>query len=38
LAFDHAQVIADYKKYRETGQVAPLRNIPISDSDKLVIH
>jgi len=25
LAFDHAQVIADYKKYRETGQVAALR-------------
>jgi 8-oxo-dGTP diphosphatase len=25
LAFDHAQVLADYKKYRETGQVAALR-------------
>ena len=25
LAFDHAQVLADYKNYRETGQVAPLR-------------
>ena len=25
LAFDHAQVLADYKHYRETGQVAPLR-------------
>jgi 8-oxo-dGTP diphosphatase len=28
LAFDHAQVLADYKKYRETGQVAPLRQSP----------
>ena len=26
LAFDHAQVLADYKRYRETGQVTPLRN------------
>jgi 8-oxo-dGTP diphosphatase len=26
LAFDHAQVLADYKKYRETGQVTPLRD------------
>jgi len=25
LAFDHAQVLADYKKFRETGQVASLR-------------
>ena len=25
LAFDHAQVLADYKKYRETGRVALLR-------------
>ena len=25
LAFDHAQVLADYKKFRETGQVALLR-------------
>ena len=25
LAFDHAQVLADYKNYRETGQVAALR-------------
>jgi 8-oxo-dGTP diphosphatase len=25
LAFDHAQVLADYKRYRETGQVALLR-------------
>jgi len=25
LAFDHAQVLADYKKYRETGQVTQLR-------------
>ena len=24
LAFDHAQVLSDYKKYRETGQVTPL--------------
>jgi 8-oxo-dGTP diphosphatase len=24
LAFDHAQVLADYKKFRETGQVAQL--------------
>lgn len=26
LAFDHAQVLADYKTYRETGQVTPLRD------------
>ena len=41
LAFDHAQVLADYKKYRETGQVAPLRDTPdrVSDNPKrLVIH
>jgi len=25
LAFDHAQVLADYKRFRETGQVAALR-------------
>lgn len=25
LAFDHAQVIADYRRFRTTGQVAPLR-------------
>jgi 8-oxo-dGTP diphosphatase len=24
LAFDHAQVLADYKQFRETGQVTPL--------------
>ncbi|MFZ2311696.1 MAG: NUDIX hydrolase [Methylobacter sp.] len=34
LAFDHAQVLADYKKYRETGQVAQLRDNPIRNSDK----
>ncbi|CAA9891684.1 7,8-dihydro-8-oxoguanine triphosphatase [Candidatus Methylobacter favarea] len=28
LAFDHAQVLADYKHYRETGQAAPLRDNP----------
>ena len=41
LAFDHAQVLADYKKFRETGQVAPLRDNPVRESDKLngsVIH
>ena len=41
LAFDHAQVLADYKKYRETGQVAPLRenSVRVSDKpDRLVIH
>ena len=41
LAFDHAQVLADYKKYRETGQVAPLRENPVRVSDKpdrFVIH
>jgi 8-oxo-dGTP diphosphatase len=27
LAFDHAQVLADYKTFRETGQVTPLRCI-----------
>lgn len=26
LAFDHAQVLADYKAFRETGRVTPLRN------------
>jgi len=25
LAFDHAQVVADYRNYRMTGKVAPLR-------------
>lgn len=25
LAFDHAQVIADYRRYRATGEVTPLR-------------
>ncbi|MDD2659458.1 MAG: NUDIX hydrolase [Methylococcales bacterium] len=35
LAFDHAQVLADYKKFRETGQVAPLRDNPVRVSDKL---
>ena len=25
LAFDHALVLADYRRYRETGSVAPLR-------------
>jgi 8-oxo-dGTP diphosphatase len=41
LAFDHAQVLADYKKYRETGQVAPLRDNRVRGSDnpdKVVIH
>jgi len=41
LAFDHAQVLSDYKKYRETGQVAPLRENPARVSDKpdrFVIH
>ncbi|MGR8999945.1 MAG: NUDIX domain-containing protein [Gammaproteobacteria bacterium] len=38
LAFDHAQVLADYKKYRETGLVAPLRDNPVQVSDKFVIH
>jgi 8-oxo-dGTP diphosphatase len=41
LAFDHAQVLADYKKYRQTGQVTPLRDSPIRASDKsgrYVIH
>lgn len=27
LAFDHAQVIADYRRFRETSQVTPLRNL-----------
>ena len=27
LAFDHAQVLADYKMYRETGRVALLRKV-----------
>lgn len=27
LAFDHAQVLADYCRYRKEGMVAPLRNI-----------
>jgi len=31
LAFDHAQVLADYKKYRETGQVTPLRDNAVSE-------
>jgi 8-oxo-dGTP diphosphatase len=36
LAFDHAQVLADYKKYRETGQVAPLLHDPVRGSDKSI--
>lgn len=27
LAFDHAQVLADYRLFRECGQVAPLRGV-----------
>ena len=41
LAFDHAQVLADYKKYRETGQVAPLRDSParaLGKPDRIVVH
>jgi 8-oxo-dGTP diphosphatase len=41
LAFDHAQVLADYKKYRETGQVAPLHdNLGrcSEKSDSFIIH
>jgi 8-oxo-dGTP diphosphatase len=41
LAFDHAQVLADYKKYRETGQVAQLRENPVRSlerSNGFVIH
>lgn len=38
LVFDHAQVLADYKRFRETGQVAPLRENPVQPSDRLVIH
>jgi len=41
LAFDHAQVLSDYKKYRETGQVAQLLDKPVQVSDKsskIVIH
>ena len=41
LAFDHAQVLADYKKFRETGQVAPLRENPVrvlDKQDRFVIH
>ena len=33
LAFDHAQVLADYRRYRETGQVTPLRDNPVRVSD-----
>jgi 8-oxo-dGTP diphosphatase len=41
LAFDHAQILTDYKKYRETGQVAQLRDNPVRGSgkaDRFVIH
>ena len=41
LAFDHAQVLADYKKFRETGQVAPLRDNPVrtsGNSNSFAIH
>ena len=27
LAFDHAQVLDDYRRFRETGEVTPLRHI-----------
>jgi 8-oxo-dGTP diphosphatase len=26
LAFDHARILSDYRRYRDTGEVAPLRN------------
>lgn len=29
LAFDHAQVLEDYKRYKATGQAAPLRPIKL---------
>lgn len=41
LAFDHAQVLADYKKFRETGQVAPLRDNPVrisGNSNRFAVH
>jgi 8-oxo-dGTP diphosphatase len=31
LAFDHAQVLADYKVFRETGRVTPLRGLSKSN-------
>jgi len=38
LAFDHAQVLADYKKFRETGQVAPLHSSQSNESEQLEKH
>ncbi|MCX7097087.1 MAG: NUDIX hydrolase [Methylococcales bacterium] len=38
LAFDHAQVLADYKKFRETGQVAELHKTHAPDSEQPIIH
>ncbi|MFM8330931.1 MAG: NUDIX domain-containing protein [Candidatus Methylumidiphilus sp.] len=29
LAFDHAQVLADYRRFRESGEVTPLRVFPV---------
>jgi len=38
LAFDHAQVLADYKKFRETGKVAPLHSSQSNESEQLEKH
>jgi len=41
LACDHAQMLTDYKKYRESGQVVQLRDhlVRVLDkSNRLVIH
>lgn len=41
LACDHAKMPVDYKKYRETGQVAKLRDYLVrvlDKSNRLVIH
>ncbi|MGZ8227010.1 MAG: NUDIX domain-containing protein [Methylococcaceae bacterium] len=31
LAFDHAQVLVDYKKFRDSGQVTPLHSNPAQE-------
>ncbi|MGZ8136875.1 MAG: NUDIX domain-containing protein [Methylococcaceae bacterium] len=31
LAFDHAQVLVDYKNFRDSGQVTPLRSNPAQE-------
>lgn len=31
LAFDHALILEDYRQFRQSGQLTPLRNIPLDN-------